>query len=202
MKDHVLAIAASIVFALSSVCIGQTQPEEFGGLPPTDPSNTRQDERAAEVDLYKIDGSLTDRQKAIKKTHPEIFKTEAVVIIIGMVDCAPCWRQRVELRGPRDLYNILYFPVNEKVRGEDGEEKVVDTKHAKLAELWEIGNTYPTVVVAEKGVITKTFLGYTPWGQIRPYAEKAKKNEKTRFRIDIGPFHIWDDDKRPDNRRF
>ena len=61
---------------------------------------------------------------------------------------------------------------------------------------WELGDTIPVTVVVSKGDVVKTFYGFTPWSEIKPHAEKAKKSDGDgKTNVDIGPIHIdWDDD--------
>lgn len=138
----------------------------------------------AEADLYVKPQPKPDHP--LKKDYPELFATEAVVVTFGADWCAACRRQALELRGPSHRYNIL------KVAVEDKEGK--KTKWSKLMDRLELGDTIPVTIVVSKGEALKTFYGFTPWGAIKPLAEKAKKNDNETDSIDIGPLHIdWDD---------
>jgi len=59
-----------------------------------------------------------------------------------------------------------------------------------------LGSSIPVTVVFSKGEVVKVFYGYTKWDDIKPFAEKAKKNDKDdeESHIRIGTLNIdWDD---------
>lgn len=192
---HVFTIAILLAGTLAPLAVGQT--DGMGALPPetyrTDRSSryvpkTYQDPFAG-VDLYKKPDPLDESSRKIKATHPELFATEAVIVIFGADYCVWCKRQALELKGPSINYNVIYYELEK-----DGEP----TKHAALYEALGLTggeSAIPKIVVMEKGKITKTFIGFTDWSDIKPHAEKAKKNESDKTdHIRIGPLNIdWTD---------
>lgn len=198
----ILTLVATIVFSLSDVHDAIGQIDQMGALPPSVNQNDRSDcDETAEIDLYikpepipDPDGQLTETQKKVKASHPELFATEAVIVTFGAPWCRWCKAQVRELRGPSLTYNVLVYDIEAADDEKTEEEKNRAKENLILLDLYELGRTIPITVVIEKGVVVKTFYGFTPWGEIAPHAEKAKKNDKQKTHIDIGPIHIdWDD---------
>lgn len=158
----------------------------MGVLPPeTNTDSGRDLAGPAEVDLYKKPGEdeeLTEAQKALKKVAPELFRTEAVIVVFGAEWCRYCKVQARELRGPSQRYNVLVYDVED----EKGNGK-------KVSELLEVGGSIPVTFIVEKGIVKKSFEGFTPWAQIKLHAKKAAKNEDQKGDVNIGPLNIhWD----------
>jgi len=178
---RILTITAVTLLGLSWA-LGQGK-DKLGALPPGFDSSLRQD-LVPEIDLYKRpdpDGGLTERQREIKAAAPELFKTEGVIVVFGAEWCRWCKAQVADLKGPSFKYNVLVYDLDEE-------------KGSLLADLLEVGDSVPVTMIVEKGVVTKTFLGFTPWAEIKPHAEKAAKNEDDKKgSVNIGPIRIdWD----------
>jgi thiol-disulfide isomerase/thioredoxin len=179
----IFTIVAVVLFGVFGIC--QTVQNGLGGVVDVIDSNGGQG-NVPEVDLYKK--AEPKPVHPLKKEFPELFTTEAVVVAFGADWCGWCKAQARDLKGPSFRYNILYVKVDK-----DGKP----TRWGKLADKLELGKSVPVTVVIEKGKVTKTFIGFTPWGEIKPHAQKAKKNDQDdeKNHIDIGPIHIdWDDD--------
>lgn len=176
----IFTIVAVVLFGVFGIC--QTVQNGLGGVVDVIDSNGGQGDNVPEVDLYK----KRDRPHPLKKKYPELFSTDAVVVSFGADWCGWCKAQARELKGPSLRFNILYVKVDE-----DGKP----TRWGRLIDKLELGESVPVTVVIEKGKVTKTFIGFTPWAEIKPHAAKAKKNKDGGGHIRIGPIHIdWDDD--------
>lgn len=206
---QILTIAAALVAGVSGVN-GQDI-DNMGALPPQIDSSPGPDLQSAEVDLYTRDGDrpgpVDERTKALKKAAPDLWKVEAAIVVVSSSSCPPCFRQRIELAGPSDVYNVVIYKVDPDDPEDDEKKRAKKQRARDVAAALNVA-TYPTIMIVEKGVVRKTFLGYTPWGQIRPHAAKARKNgQKGNFRL--GPIDInWNDNgnvdidlRRRDRRR-
>lgn len=195
MKNAILTIAATIILTLSGVHHATAQIDQMGALPPPDYRYDRQDTHEAEVDLYVKPDKLDGKQKKVKETHPELFQTEAVIVTFGAPWCRWCKAQIRDLRGPSLSHNVLVYDIEPDDEKKTEAQKEQAKKNAALLDLYELGRNIPVTVIIEKGKVVKTFYGFTPWGEIAPHAKKARKNDKQKTHIDIGPIHIdWDDD--------
>lgn len=134
---------------------------------------------SAQIDLFTRE--TNEQQKLLKQAAPDLYKVDAAIVVISAESCPPCRRQALELRGPSERYNIVIYKLDDGNQGE------------KVAKILGITGT-PTTLVLKQGEVTKTFIGYTPWAQIKPHAELAKKNEKDQGGFRLGPIKIdWDD---------
>jgi len=188
MKNAILFTIAMVILGNVPSLTGQ-EIDRMGALPTPIDTDGGPDLHNAEIDLFETGKEkLTPTQAKILKSYPILGKTDAVVVVFGAEWCTACKRQALELRGPSNRYNVLVYDVEK-----EGKE---------LSELLKIGRSIPVVMVLEKGKATKTFIGFTPWVDIKVHAKKAKKNEEgDRGRIDIGPIHIdWDLDGYDDDR--
>jgi thiol-disulfide isomerase/thioredoxin len=175
-----LTIAALIV-AVVSVGSGQDI-HHMGAVPPGTYSSLRRDLPISKVDLYKRPKTLTETQEKLKEVAPELFRTEAVIVVFGAEWCRYCKVQTRDLKVPSLAYNVIVYDI-EKDNG------------PMIAELLQVGRSIPVTMILEKGIMVKSFEGFTPWTQIKPHAEKAKKDDSdTEGHVNIGPINIdWDD---------
>jgi thiol-disulfide isomerase/thioredoxin len=174
MKYAILLTIAMVTMGNVPSLTGQ-EIDRMGALPPRIDTDGGPDLHTAEVDLFD---KRTSTAKEVTKAYPILAKTDAVIVVFGAEWCTACKRQVLELKGPSNRYNVLVYDVAKEVE--------------KLAELLKIGRSIPVVMVLEKGEPTKTFIGYTPWTEIKPHAKKAVKNEQ-KGSIIIGPIRIdWD----------
>lgn len=177
MKYAILLTIAMVIVGNVPSVTGQ-EIDRMGAFPPGPNRNGGPDLHTAEVDLFEKPDKPDETTAKVIKAYPILAKTDAVIVVFGAEWCTACKRQVLELKGPSNRYNVLVYDVEK-----DGEE---------LAELLKIGRSIPVIMVLEKGKPTKTFIGYTPWTQIKPHAKKAVKNEQ-KGSIIIGPIRIdWD----------
>ena len=52
-----------------------------------------------------------------------------------------------------------------------------EEKNKTLMERWGLGEQVPVTVIVDHGKVVKRFDGYVGWDEIKPHADKAKKNE-------------------------
>lgn len=110
-----------------------------------------------------------DEDRPEFRDYPEIQQTRALVIIFGAPWCQWCKAEGAALVEPSKEYNIVYADIE----NQDG----TDSRWGVLMERWNLGTSIPVTVVVEDGKVVKTFEGFTEWETIKPFAEKAKRNE-------------------------
>ena len=185
----VLAIIAATLLGLYGM--DETAQSRFGRYLGWHHSNGGQDLGLAwGIKLYKE--PEPEPVHPLRATYPELFATDAVVVAFGADWCPWCKAQARELKLPSVSYNILYVKVEEG--GETGAAET--SRWGELMDTLNLGSSIPVTVVFSKGEVVKVFYGFTKWDDIKPFAEKAKKNDKDdeEGHIRIGPLNIdWDD---------
>lgn len=117
--------------------------------------------------------------------YPEIFATDAVIVVFGADWCQWCKAQAAALTTPSKTYNILYW----KIEDPNGKSN----KYSDLMDKWELGGAVPVTVLVERGKVVKTWTAFTPWEDLKPFVEKARKNEhEQKEGFIIGPINGGD----------
>jgi thiol-disulfide isomerase/thioredoxin len=126
---------------------------------------------------------LYRRTAPANSEYPEILAAKSLVVILGADWCQWCKEEAKELSGPSHEYNIFYANVDEE-------------RWAKFMDDNALGLSVPVTLLIEDGRIVKTWNGYTPWAEIQPLAEKARKNEdEQKEGFIIGPIDGGDGDR-------
>ena len=120
-------------------------------------------------------------EPTFEQKFPELFKTEAVIVVFSTETCPPCRRLEWELKPYLDSYYILTYKVDKSARAKE----LYD--HYVTRELEDSG--VPHLLVLEQGKIKYAAKGFVPWRRIKPHAAKAKKPADP-VEIWIGPLTI------------
>lgn len=105
----------------------------------------------------------------LRQDYPELFTSEAVVLVIGADWCFPCRAHKANLSRYVHQYNIKFVKIDDENRQ--------PTKWRDFLIQNELRAVVPTTVIVENGKIKKSFRGITPWRIIRPFADKAVKKK-------------------------
>lgn len=117
-----------------------------------------------------------------QRDFPELYSTEAVIVLFGSASCRPCQRTKVQLKPHAADYNMVFYDISKS------------SQQYNLMKDLKLGSSVPVIAIIEKGKVKKVFQGYTPWDNVKPYATKAKKSDTDPVNIRIGPLKIDIDD--------
>jgi thiol-disulfide isomerase/thioredoxin len=157
----VLAIVAAGLFGLPR--LGEGQIHQLGAYPPGHYRYVGSDPLPEGVKLYK---RTTAEQRELAKTHPEIAAADCSIVVFGASWCVWCRTEVQEMEKAKagDAYRIAILDIDEE-------------KNKTLMERWGLGDPVPVTVIVDRGKVVKRFDGYVGWDEIKPHADKAKKNE-------------------------
>lgn len=186
-------LAALVVVLLSLFVMDEANSDRLGkvrrfvGEPPRSDVHLSGQTSTPRIRLYIAPDSSPeppdDGRREGNSKYPEIFASNAVIVILGADWCQWCKEEAKELTGPSHEYNIFYANIDEERWSSFMDEK-------------QLGSSVPVTLLIERGEIVHTWNGYVPWTDILPLAGKAKKSgDEQKEGFIIGPLDGGDGER-------